>query len=93
LNSCAISASEVLNIIGAPIPCAGARDVQEERVESQPAGRRQALKIASPSIKTSLRPTRSASDPAANTKPARVSAVGVDHPLEVAEVGAEVALD
>ena len=73
-NSCAISASEVPNIIAAPLPCAARETFRKSGSGASPHASDEAVKIASPSMKTRLRPTLSASDPAASTKPARVSA-------------------
>jgi hypothetical protein len=73
-NSCAISASEVPNIIAAPTPCAPRETFRNNGSGARPQASDELVKIASPSMKTSLRPTMSASDPAASTKPARVSA-------------------
>jgi hypothetical protein len=73
-NSCAISASEVPNIIAAPTPCAARETFRKSGSGASPQASDDAVKIASPSMKTSLRPTMSASDPAASTKPARDSA-------------------
>ena len=73
-NSCAISASEVPNIIAPPIPCAARETCRNSGSGANPQASDEAVKIASPSMNTSLRPTLSASDPAASSTPARVSA-------------------
>jgi hypothetical protein len=73
-NSCAISASDVPNIIAAPNPWAARETFRKSGSGASPQASDEALKTASPSMKTSLRPTMSASDPAASTKPASVSA-------------------
>jgi hypothetical protein len=72
-NSCAMSASEVPNIIAPPMPCAARETRRKSGSLASPQASDEAVKIASPSMKTSLRPTLSASDPAATSTPARVS--------------------
>jgi hypothetical protein len=64
----------VPNIIAAPIPCAARETFRKSGSGASPQASDEAVKTASPSMKTSRRPTMSPSDPAANTKAARVSA-------------------
>ena len=73
-NSCAINASEVPNIIAPPTPCTARDRFRKSGSGASPQASDEAVKTASPSVKTSLRPSMSASDPAASTKAARVSA-------------------
>jgi hypothetical protein len=90
-NSCAISASEVPNIIAPPTPCAARETFRKSGSGASPQARDEAVKIASPSMR------RAAADLSPTTRrqhhARKGQRVGVDHPLEVAEVGAEVPLD
>ena len=70
-NSCAIRASTVPNIAAPPIPCRPRAMLSVSASVANPAKSEAAVNAASPTVKTSLRPSRSASDPAISVSAAR----------------------
>lgn len=73
-NSWAIRASEVPNIIAPPMPCAPRARSSHSGLAASPDISDAAVNTARPAVNTRRRPIRSASDPAASSAPARVSA-------------------
>jgi hypothetical protein len=67
--------------------------VQEERVGSQPAGQRRSGEDRQPEHEDEPAADLVGQRPRRQQHAREGQRVGVDHPLEVAEVGAEVALD
>jgi hypothetical protein len=63
-NSCAIRASTVPNIAAPPIPCRPRARLSVRASLENPASSDAVVNPTSPAVKTSLRPSRSASEPA-----------------------------
>ena len=93
-NSCESSASDVANMIAPPIPCAAAREDQEQRIVGEPAERRgEREQRRSRSRRRACRPNRSATDPGRQDARRERERVGVDHPLQLGERRVQRPLD
>jgi hypothetical protein len=69
-----MSASEVANIAAPPTPCSARARLSRVASPEMPHNSEATVKTAKPTEKTSLRPTRSASEPKVSRNAASVSA-------------------